>query len=134
MSFKDVFEINQIRCEIAFQKALKQWSSKAKLFGVGCPHCNSLNYKKYSFENGRQRYICLECKRRFTERPHFECSCAVPGKSTVCQNCPRFQEFLRTVRQYVDELRGLSINELQILSQQEVLDTADSCNSTLTSK
>jgi hypothetical protein len=123
VSFKDVFEINQIRCEIAFRKTLKHWASEAKLFGVGCPHCNSLNFKKYSVEKGKQRYICQECKRRFNERPSFECSCVVPGKRTVCQTCPRFQEFLATLRQHIDALRVLNRQELQILSEQEVLDS-----------
>ncbi|WP_413176506.1 transposase [Anabaena azotica] len=118
MDFKDVFALNHLRCEIAFQKALQLWQSEPKLFGVGCPHCGSLNFKKYSFELGKQRYICKDCQRRFTERPRFECSCIIPGKSTNCHTCPRFQEFLATMCQYVDELRELSVEELQSLTRQ----------------
>ncbi|BBD60723.1 hypothetical protein NIES2109_35220 [Nostoc sp. HK-01] len=128
MNFKNVFELNQIRSEIAFQKAIKLWQSEPKVFGIGCPHCYSLNFKKYSFEQGKQRYICKDCKRRFNERPHFECNCITPGKSTICHKCPRFQQFLETMRQYIDELRGLSIEELQSLSQQQSSEVSGSCH------
>lgn len=129
MNLKNVFELNQIRCEIAFQKAIKLWQSESKVFGMDCPHCYSLNFNKYSFEKGRQRYVCRDCKRRFNERPHFECTCVTPGKSTICHSCPRFQDFLETMRQYTNELRGLSMEELESLSRQQSLEVSGSCRS-----
>jgi insertion element IS1 protein InsB len=37
---------------------------------VSCPHCNSSNCIKYGrIHNGKQRYLCKDCKRQFVENP-----------------------------------------------------------------
>ncbi|MDV3425988.1 MAG: hypothetical protein LIR50_02210 [Bacillota bacterium] len=33
--------------------------------GAVCPHCGSKNVNKFGFFNGKQRYICKECKKTF---------------------------------------------------------------------
>lgn len=32
-----------------------------------CPKCGSINYKKHGTKDGRQRYICKDCKKTFSE-------------------------------------------------------------------
>jgi len=114
MKFQDVFNLSQLKCEIAMQRALKQWQGP-KVYGTECPFCGSPDYVKYSLENGRQRYRCRGCERRFTERTQFECSCQIPGKMTRCHECPGFQAFVEVTRQYTAELQGLNLQQLQNL-------------------
>ncbi len=116
MKFQDVFNLNQLRCEIAMQRALKQWKGP-KVYGTECPFCGSTEYVKHSVENSKQRYRCRGCKRRFTERPQFECFCQTPGKTTNCQECPGFQAFVEVMRRYTAEFRGLNLQELQNLKE-----------------
>ncbi|NCD01165.1 IS1 family transposase [bacterium] len=37
-----------------------------------CPVCNSLNYEKKGFRNGKQRYICKDCGRNWTSGVYVE--------------------------------------------------------------
>lgn len=114
MKFQTVFNLNQLKCEIAMQRALKQWQGP-KVYGAECPFCGSTDYGKYCVENGKQRYRCRGCKRRFTERNQFECACQIPGRMTRCHECPGLQEFVELARQYSDKLRGLDLEQLQEL-------------------
>lgn len=114
MKFQNVFHVTQLKCEIAMQQTLQQWQGP-KVYGTDCPFCGSTEYVKYCVENGKQRYRCRKCKRRFTERTQFECSCQLPGKTTKCQECPGFQAFVEVVRQYTTQLQGLNLQQLQSL-------------------
>lgn len=114
MKFRDVFDLKQLKCEIAMQRALTRWQVP-KVYGMECPFCGSPDYVKYSLEHGRQRYRCRGCKRRFTERTQFECTCQRPGKITKCHECPGFQAFVEVMRQYTAELQGLNLQQLQNL-------------------
>ncbi len=114
MQLKAVFTLNQLKSEIAMKQAIQHWSGP-KVYGEKCPFCGGTEYVKYSLENGKQRYRCQECHRRFTERTRFECGCQVPGKSIQCHDCPGFNEFIQIARQYSDQLRGLSLEQLQTI-------------------
>lgn len=37
-----------------------------------CTHCGSENYTKYGKKNGKQIYMCKDCKRRFVDNMFFE--------------------------------------------------------------
>jgi len=37
-----------------------------------CTHCRSENYTKYGKKNGKQIYLCKDCKRRFVDNLYFE--------------------------------------------------------------
>jgi len=114
MKFQDVFNLNQLKCEIAMQRALTRWQVP-KVYGTKCPFCGSTDHVKHSLENGKQRYRCQGCKRSFTERTQFECDCQRPGKTTKCHECPGFQAFVEVTRQYTAELKGLNLQQLQNL-------------------
>jgi DNA-directed RNA polymerase subunit RPC12/RpoP len=118
MSVQDLFYLNQLRYEIAMHRSLKQWQAGPVIYGAVCPHCSSANYKKYCVENGKQRYRCQDCKRRFNERPQFECHCEIPGKKPQCHDCPGFQVFLKILQQHSDSLRHRTIEELEQLTNQ----------------
>ena len=34
---------------------------------VICPQCGSVHFTKYGFYDGKQRYLCKECKIKFTQ-------------------------------------------------------------------
>lgn len=116
MSTQDLFYLNQLRYEIAMQKSLKQWRTGPVIYGDECPHCRSANYKKYCVENGKQRYRCQNCKRRFNQRSRFECNCEVPGRKPQCHDCPGFQAFLKVLQQNTESLRDRSLEELEQLN------------------
>lgn len=115
MSVQTLFYINQLRYEIAMHRSLQQWKPGPKTYGHECPHCGSTQYKKHSVENGKQRYRCQTCKRRFNERVRFECVCEIPGKTPQCQECPGFQAFLKVLQQHTESLRNLTLEELEQL-------------------
>jgi hypothetical protein len=115
MNVSDLFYLNQLRYEVAMSWSLKQWKSGPITYGDECPHCGSVNYKKSSIEHGRQRYRCRDCKRRFNERPRFECPCDIPGKMPQCHDCPGFQAFLKVLQQHTESLRERTLEELEQL-------------------
>lgn len=114
MQFKAVFNLNQLRSEIAMKQAIQHWTGP-KVHGEECPFCGSIEYVKYGLENSKQRYRCRRCNRRFTKRTQFECACQVPGRTIKCNDCPGFQEFIQIAHQYSDKLRGLSVEQLQAI-------------------
>jgi ribosomal protein S27E len=115
MNTQETFYLNKLRCEVAMQQALKSWQPKPQFEGVECPRCQSRKIVKYGSPRGTQRYFCNGCRRAFTERPKIECHCLIPGQQPHCQDCPHFKKFLGSVKQRVDSLRGLTLQELQRL-------------------
>jgi predicted RNA-binding Zn-ribbon protein involved in translation (DUF1610 family) len=120
MDLQNVFQISQLRYEVATARAIEHWQPGHKEYGYSCPHCGAKNYKKYSVENGTQRYRCEDCQRRFNQRPKFICNCEVPGKLTTCHDCPAMGEFLEVLKTHTKELRPLGLAELeQLRAEQE---------------
>jgi len=39
---------------------------------ISCKFCNSLNVVKYGKQNGKQNYMCKDCKRKFVDNIDFE--------------------------------------------------------------
>jgi hypothetical protein len=113
------FELTNLRSKVAMQKALARYLHQPKVFGRECPFCQSLDFVKYSFEQGKQRYRCRSCCRRFNERPVFECSCPEIGQSLHCQDCPQFQSLLEAAKQYLKEIENWSIEELRYFLEQK---------------
>lgn len=116
MNTQESFDLNKLRCEIAMQQALHSRQAKPQNYGMSCPKCNSTLIRK----NGRspddvQRYLCKNCHRNFKQRPLLECDCLIPGHQLKCQSCPQFKEFLEIVKHKMDDLRKLSLIELQNL-------------------
>ncbi len=53
---KSIREKEQISEKLNFTKDL-----------TNCPHCHSKHFKKNGTKNGKQRYICLDCHKTFTD-------------------------------------------------------------------
>ncbi len=115
MNTQEIFYLNKLRCEVAMQQALKDWQSSPQFSGIECPRCQSRQIAKNGCPGGTQRYLCNSCGRAFKERPKIECHCLIPGQQPSCQECPHFKKFLGSVKQRVDSLRGLTLQELQRL-------------------
>ncbi|MBW4596855.1 MAG: hypothetical protein KME46_29180 [Brasilonema angustatum HA4187-MV1] len=115
MNTQESFDLNKRRCEVAMQQALQSWQVKPQTYGMECPKCNSTMIGKNGHCGGVQRYFCKNCHRNFKQRPLLECDCLIPGNQLKCQSCPQFKEFLEIVKQKVDDLRKLSLIELQNL-------------------
>lgn len=126
MNTQKIFDLNKLRCELAMQQALQKWQPQPKTYGLECPQCNSTRLVKSGRYNGIQKYLCNDCDRTFQERPRFVCECLIPGTQLKCQSCPQFKEFLILVKQKMEELRCLSLQELQSLkSSATVTETLD---------
>ncbi len=119
MNTQEIFYLNKLRCEVAFQQALSSWQPPLQLEGIECPRCQSRKIVKRGRENGKQRYICRGCQRAFTERCQFKCDCEIPGRQLKCQDCPEFMQFLSLVKQKVDTLQGLNQEELRRIHSDE---------------
>ena len=115
---KSTFDLFKLRAEVAMQQVLVEYGHQPKMYGRECPFCQSTDFVKYSFEKGKQRYLCRSCKRRFNERPVFECDCLAIGQAPKCQDCPQFQSIIQAAKQRVRELADWSVEELQIVLQQ----------------
>ncbi len=115
MNPQETFYLNKLRCEVAMQQALKEWQPSPRSSGIECPRCQSSKIVRYGSPRGKQRYFCNGCRRAFTERPKIECNCLIPGQQSSCQDCPHFKKFLAQVKQRVDSLQGLTLQELQDL-------------------
>ena len=112
------FELIKLRTEVALQQVLVEHGHQPRVYGRECPFCHSTNFVKCGVENGKQRYLCCSCKRRFNERPVFECDCLVVGQSPKCQDWPQFQSIMQAAKQRVRELADWSVEQLQgVLSQ-----------------
>jgi hypothetical protein len=115
---KSTFDLIKLRAEVALQQVLVEHGHQPRVYGRECPFCQSTDFVKYSFEKGKQRYRCCSCKRRFNERPVFECDCLVVGQAAKCQDCPQFQSIMQAAKQRVQELADLSVEQLQVVWQQ----------------
>jgi Zn ribbon nucleic-acid-binding protein len=112
---KSIFELSKLRAEVVTQQVLSEYQYQPKVYGNECPFCQSTDFVKYSVENGKQRYRCRSCQRRFTQRPVFVCDCLAPGQTAKCQDCPQFQDIMQMIRQRSKELAHWSAEELQNL-------------------
>lgn len=54
---------------------------------IKCPVCNSLNYEKKGFRNQKQRYICKDCGRNWTDN--------LIAKNTISKKLKRKDSFQR---------------------------------------
>jgi hypothetical protein len=115
---KSTFELIKLRAEVALQQVLVEHGHQSRVYGGECPFCHSADFVKYSLEKGKQRYRCCSCKRRFNERPVFECDCVGVGQAPKCQDCPQFQSIMEAAKQRVRELADWSVEELQGVLQQ----------------
>ncbi len=116
MNTPEIFYINKLRSEVAFQQALKGWQPTPHKEEVECPRCQSKDLAKLGRrENGNRRYKCRSCQRGFAQKPCFKCDCLIPGGQLKCQDCVEFMQFMAQVKQIADSLRGLSREELQRL-------------------
>ncbi len=112
------FELIKLRTEVALQQVLVEHGHQPRVYGRECPFCHSTDFVKCGRENGKQRYVCCSCKRRFHERPVFLCDCLVVGQALKCQDCPQFQSIMQAAKQRVRELADWSVEQLQgVLSQ-----------------
>lgn len=115
---KSTFDLIKLRAEVAMQQVLVEHGHQPRVYGRECPFCQSTDFVKYCLENGKQRYRCRSCKRRFNERPVFECDCLVVGQALKCQDCPQFQSIMQAAKQRIRELADWSVEELQVVLQQ----------------
>lgn len=116
MNTQESFDLNKLRCEVAMQQVLLRWHPKPQIYGMSCPKCNStLIGKNGHSPDGVQQYLCKNCHRNFNERPLIDCDCLIPVHQLKCQCCPQFKEFLEIVKHKMDDLRKLSLIELQNL-------------------
>jgi hypothetical protein len=110
---KSDFALIKLRAEVALQQVLVEHGHQPRVYGRECPFCQSTDFVKCGVDNGRQRYSCCRCKRRFNERPVFKCDCLVVGQVPKCQDCPQFQFHLQAAEQRVKELADWSVEQLQ---------------------
>ncbi len=116
MSIADILKRSQLRAEIARIQAISKWKAEPTTYGDKCPFCGSVDYGKYSVENGTQRYRCRSCERRFNQRRVFECNCQEPGQEpSRCHTCPKFEVFIKAFKQYSTDLNQLSREELEVI-------------------
>lgn len=52
---------------------------------LDCPHCHSKHFVKGGSDNGRQRYICKTCGRKFSE--NYKTSRIKPSSNVPCPHC-----------------------------------------------
>lgn len=114
---KSTFDLIKLRAEVAMQQVLVEHGHQPRVYGCECPFCQSTNFVKCGLENGKQRYSCRSCKRRFNSRPVFECDCLVVGQALKCQDCPQFQSIMQAAKQRIRELADWSVEELQAVLQ-----------------
>lgn len=112
---KSIFGLTKLRAEVATRQVLSEYQYQPRVYGQECPFCQSTNYVKYCLENGKQRYRCRSCQRRFNERPVFDCNCLQPGQIPKCQDCPQFKNIMELVRKRSKELAYWSAEQLQNL-------------------
>jgi hypothetical protein len=112
------FNLIKLRAEVALGLVLREHKHQPRVYGRECPFCHSTDFVKCGLENGKQRYLCCSCKRRFNERPVFECDCVGVGQVPKCQDCPQFQFIMQAAKQRVKELADWSVEQLQGVLQQ----------------
>lgn len=110
---KSIFELSRLQAEVAMQQALEKYPHQPRVYGRECPFCESVDFVKYSLEQGHQRYWCRSCHRRFNERSLFACDCSSLGCELKCQDCPQFKVVISFAKERMGELVGLSAEELQ---------------------
>lgn len=62
-----VSELSQLSFKSNYEDVLKTRGDKLDNKSGECSHCGSFNYSKFGSDKGSRRYMCLECKRTFTE-------------------------------------------------------------------
>jgi integrase/recombinase XerD len=87
-----------------------------------CPRCESLNYKKQGKRNGKQRYQCKDCHRKFTENipsqinpgKHLRANYVLP-KSISANEMKKYDVWdLRVLGKKPSQTRGFGLNFSEI--------------------
>ena len=60
-------ELVELHTSLNYESVLTSRGDMLDNKGGECPHCGSFHYSKYGKDKGSRRYICVDCKRTFTE-------------------------------------------------------------------
>jgi len=117
MNSQDIFQLNQLRSQIAMQEILQKVDLPPARQEVAiCPHCQGKAAKKPRLN--QQIFLCVPCRQKFQQQLPIHCDCSRLGSIPLCQYCPHFQQVLAKVKKRVDELRPLGYTELKQIESQ----------------
>src|SRR4028119_1491606 len=114
MNIQLEFELNQLRSRIALQEIMN--SRHSQLNSLQCPFCQSEQVNESHKPEQVKTYICLSCRRDFSEEMVVGCRCRIPGELQKCLDCEYYQSILPQVKERAAQLRSFSRAELEAMA------------------